>query len=291
MNVNDLEISRMLKQGVLIETILLQGQKGRFYSHLAFFLQFMSVFKAITCGLKMTEFEDKMYKILYSKLTYPCFILFLSIASIYMFSHTLIPMLLSSFQEESNLKFVAFLSFIEWIGIAIIYILILFALFYLSYSFIYSFKKLFYKKIAKHISIVRVYISYLLSGYLQELNAYGLSSYQSLSFLAKLNKNSILSFLIIDLNQELLKGVSFLDVVEQCPYLDTSFKTYFKIGYHNSALRRNLHSYTLSVEAKAERFLSLFAIAVQIISYSFVGILLLCVYQIMLIPLNVLEKL
>ena len=65
---------------------------------------------------------------------------------------------------------------------------------------------------------------------------------------------------------------------------------YFGIGYRNGNLNDSLLSFQRSCEIKWDKWISIISTIVSIVSYSFVGVLLICVYQIMLIPLDLLNQ-
>lgn len=72
--------------------------------------------------------------------------------------------------------------------------------------------------------------------------------------------------------------------------LNDIFKQSFRIGSSTGSLCNMLQSGLRQQERTWERLLKRTAILVQCVAYGFVGIVVLLVYQIMLIPLSMLEQ-
>ena len=290
MNVYDVNIKMYLDKGIHINTLLLQGQKGKFYNHLSFFIQFMSLPKAIYSAYEIELFEMDTKKKLSQKCIYPLFILCVSMVSIFLFSTYLIPQLISNFEVNEYQIYIYLVSLCANICKFIIYvslcILILYVLIYINNKFhLYMYKTILYK-----FNIFKVYISYFLSGYLQELNKHGLSSIQTFTYLNNMQQHSFIKYLVHDINEQLFAGERLNEIVLNSKVLDDDFKMFFSIGYQNSDLNKSLIAYKTCAEMKWQKKISLISLSIQILSYSMVGILLVCVYQIMLIPLNILEQ-
>ena len=102
MNVKNTEINRYLQEGKQIQDLLIQGQKGAFYDHLSFFIQFMSISNAIHCSFQMHRFEKDGLQAIKKKCSYPIFVLCISFVSIYLFSKFVIPQILMNFENTNE---------------------------------------------------------------------------------------------------------------------------------------------------------------------------------------------
>lgn len=291
MNIKNIDLKKYIDNGYRIEDVILQGQKGKFYSHLSFFVQFMSLSKAIYCSFQMNEFERNSIKNIYKKCAYPIFIFCISMISIFLFSNYIIPQLIINFENIDRSIFINVVNITKYICIVLIFIffLVLIIICYAKVSF--RFYNFLHKKWLYHIPLFNSYISYFLSGYMKELNNHGLSSLQSFIYLSKLEENRSLSLVVNSINEDLYSGKELNEIIVSNVYLDNDFKMYFGIGYKNGNLNDSLSAYIKSTEIKWERQISTLSLSITVLSYSFVGVLLICVYQIMLIPLDLLNQL
>ena len=88
----------------------------------------------------------------------------------------------------------------------------------------------------------------------------------------------------------LQNGEDLLCVIEREVLLNDIFKQSFRIGSSTGSLCSMLQTGLQQQERTWERLLKRTAVTVQCIAYSFVGVVVLLVYQIMLIPLTMLEQ-
>lgn len=289
MNHKSKTIEELLNEGEDINKIVLQGQKGTFYKYLSFYLRFMSLSDSIKSAFKMIEFEKNCIKKIMDKCKYPIFILFLSFISIFLFSNYIIPQLLNSFDSTESI-FISLLYLLKYITTILFLLFLLFIVSLILILLNTKIHKAFYTSIFFKISILKTYLSYYLCGYMRILNEQGLSSLQAFQYLCELNNKSYLSYLVHEINDELNKGIELNQIILTNKYLDNDFKMYFGIGFHNGTLNENLNLYLISAEIKIESLISIISTFIHTVSYSFIGILLICVYQIMLIPLEILEQ-
>ncbi|NCC54968.1 MAG: hypothetical protein EOM11_05725 [Erysipelotrichia bacterium] len=272
-----------------IQELLLQDTKGKFHHYLTFFIKLHSLSDAIYSAIHMLHFEKELRKQLYKKTAYPLFIFVLSFFTIYIFSNYVIPQLLSSFDASENNTLYQLLNIIKYSSTTLLVFVLIFLFFLFCISKSTYFKQLFYTKVAYRIGLCKDYIAYYLSGYLKTLHERGLSSRQSMQFLCSLEGNDYLVNTILTINQRLSAGTDLMVVIKQCPYLSERFKMNFMIATHNGEFEKTLASYMLLQQEKWFLFIKRIGIIVQSIAYIFIGILVICVYQIMLIPLQMIE--
>lgn len=291
MQIHTNNITNQLNQGIHIDKLILQGQKGKFYNYLSFFIQFMALPKAIYSAYEMELFEVQTKQQLSKKCAYPLLVLSIAMISIFLFSTFLIPQLTANFSIGKDLIYIQVVAYCSKICIFILY-LILFIVFMIMCIFLFpKFHAFMYHYILRHFNVFKIYISYFLSGYMQALNEHGLSSLQTFTYLNKMHQNQFMYYVVDEINSDLYRGKKLNEIILQSNCLDKQFKMFFSIGYQNGNLNKSLNAYKSNAEIKWNKILSIVSFSIQIISYTMVGILLVCVYQIMLIPLNILEQL
>ena len=285
-----INIKKYMEEGKKLEELILQGQNGVFYDHLSFFIQFMSLSKSIYSAFQIQKFEKESIKMIQKKCTYPIFILCISFISIYLFTNYIIPQLMYSFDQFCENIFIKLVYFIDNVCKFIVILLLILIILYFLSKYSNKFHYYLYKHCLFYVPFYKSYLSYFLSGYMHELNAQGLSSLHSFQYLSKLKQNRSLSYLVKNINRGLYEGNELYQLIVQSKYLDKDFKMYFVIGYRNSNLNDSLSSFQRSCEIKWDKWISIISTIVSIVSYGFVGVLLICVYQIMLIPLDLLNQ-
>lgn len=278
-----------MKKNVSLQDIVLEDTRGKFHNYLAFFIRLNSLSEAIYSSLHMIEFEKQLKKELVKKTAYPLFIFIISFFTIYLFSNFVIPQLLSSFDNQENQILYEVLSIIKngSIFICVCFIFLMFSFILIQKSTFLS--DLFYAKAIPNINVCKDFISYFLSGYLKTLHERGLSSKQSFQFLNALEGNRYLVKTIRLLNQQLSLGTDMMVAIQNSKYLSKRFKANYMIASHNGEFEKTLESFMVLQREKWFLLIKKISICVQCISYAFIGVLVICVYQIMLIPLQMLE--
>lgn len=278
-----------MKENVSLQDIILEETRGKFHNYLSFFIRLNSLYEAIYSSLHMVEFEKQLKRELVKKTAYPLFIFIVSFFIIYLFSNFVIPQLLSSFDNHENQMLYGVLSIIKngSIFICMIFILLMFSFILIQKNRFLS--DLFYAKAIPNLNIGKDFISYFLSGYLKTLHERGLSSKQSFQFLNALEGNRYLVKTIRLLNQQLTLGMDMTLAIQSSKYLSKQFKMNYLIAAHNGEFEKTLESFMVLQREKWFLMIKKISICVQCISYAFIGVLVICVYQIMLIPLQMLE--
>ena len=108
--------------------------------------------------------------------------------------------------------------------------------------------------------------------------------------LAKLKNNTFLQINIQDMMLKLKQGEEMLRVIENQSYLDPTFKQFFKMGYYTQNLENILNDYC---EFQRNEFKKLLKISSKIVSgmaYMLIAILVISIYQLLLLPLDMIHQ-
>lgn len=284
-------IQTQLEEGIDITTILLKKQKGRFYDHLRFFMRITALADAITCSMHLLHFEKGLRKNLVKKAAYPFFILVFAYCMLLFFSTYIIPQMLSSFDLDgtfSSLRLMVGVVQVFCNLFAILCILCGILALYLRRN--KKVQLVFLLKIQPYLQFLKDYNSYIFGGYLGELESQGISTRMAMLYLKDIRQDTLFATFIQNVIKQLEQGVALYDIFETSPLLNEGFRLAFRIGSSTASLEKQLAMFMKQQEHVWEASIKKFGIMIQCIAYCFVGVVVLIVYQIMLIPLSMLEN-
>ncbi len=282
-------IEQEIAAGKKPETVIIEATHGKTKQLLIFFTQVNSLPNAITATLKMINFEHDMRDKIIKKCTYPLFILLFSFVTVYLFSEYIIPQLLNNFGEKTSSLF-AIVLLIKQTAIIIAVCFKLIIVFIICFIISYRFKIVTIPFICIFFPLFKDFLAYRLSGYLFELNSTGLSTKECFIFLCKLKQNSSLYYLSMNIAEQLKQGMDLERIIETSSLLSKRFKLCYSIGSGTNTFEETLNQFNQISEERFNFYIRYISLAIQIIAYVFVAVLIICVYQIMLIPLNMLES-
>lgn len=289
MNVESKATIKCLNEGQRIEEIVLHGNEGRFFELLHFFMELTSLHEAIQSAISMRNFEQQIKGRLIKQTAYPLFIFVFSFMTIYLFSNYIIPQLLNNFEASDTFLFGVVNSIKNFATVLVIFLITcLFIL--MLFKFFYKLKVLFCEKTIFIFPLIKSIISYYLSSYLIELQSKGLSTRQAFKFLIGMNKKSLLNYVVVGINERLREGIDLSICINENEFLSKAFKLHYVIGSSTNNYEKSLDDFRSYQEKRWFQLIKKISATIQIMSYSLVGVLIICVYQIMLIPLQMLEN-
>lgn len=275
-----------LEKGTDLKDVLLLYSKGNFGAHLRFFLHITSIQNAIYSSLELCDFEKNLWKKLSRQCSYPMLIFFFSYLTLTFFQNFIIPSLVSNFNSSETvnmlkvLNVLSILSHFLTLGILVIFLTVFLFVFYKPLRFtIFDILK-------KYINIVKEMVSYILSGYLLQMEKRGLSSRQSFYFLTQLDEYSIIYHVSNDMQLKLTAGLPYDEVIQSSIYLSKRMKQSYLIGMKSLKLCSSLENYMNICEETFYQLMKKTGLFIQFLSYGFVGVMVIAVYQMMLVPLS-----
>lgn len=278
-----------LNEGRRMEEIVMYGNKSRFFELLRFFIELTSLHEAIQSAISMRNFESQIKGKLIKQTAYPLFIFVFSFVTIYLFSNYIIPQLLNNFEASETYLF-DIVIFIKNISVLLVGVLLISLCFLVLFKYSYKLKILFCEKTIFMIPFIKSVVSYYLSSYLIELQSKGLSTKQAFKFLMGMNEKSLLNYVVLGINERLCNGIDLSVCINENRFLSKGFKLHYVIGSSTNNYEKSLNDFCNYQEKRWFQLIKRISTTVQIMSYSLVGVLVICVYQIMLIPLQMLEN-
>lgn len=278
------KIINQLNQGKNLIDVLTANQKQKYFKLLNELSKKMAFSKSIECASHIDESISTLSKDLISKSIYPVFIFLFAYFMILFFSNTIIPSMTSFSDGETSFFildfFKIFYSFV-FIGLVFLAIVLISSHFNEAINVRlllildkYEFFKLF-KTI--HFSII---LSYLLKS--------GVSTKECLELMSNMKEYYSVNVYASKILDGLLKGRSIDQTVEKISF-DTAFKKFFYIGLKTGNLADVLLLYKKQSIHRFKKKVKQLTTSIQVFSYVSVGMLVLVVYQVMLVPLNMLN--
>jgi Type II secretory pathway, component PulF len=284
------EIQSMLTSGNSIVEVF-DVVSDSFTSRMSFLLKAMPFVNALKVSIKMKEFELETIKKLQQILLYPSFVIVFSLVVLLSFTNFIVPNILEMFSDmDMQTVFLATgIKTVNFIVYSLVSIAILFVFYYVSFVRKKGAKKL--QKFAKLLhfdNLLGQFTSYMFSQYLIVLMENGLSFRQSMQLLVDHSYNELVSYAAGEVDKLFLKGNSLEKVVD-IEGMDEYFCLLCQIGYETGNVKESFEEYGVRAELRLKELLKKVSFWIQTISYLGIGIVVVVVYQIMLLPLNVLE--
>lgn len=280
------EILNDLEKGKDLKTVLLTYTKGSFKEHLRFFLHITNVQNAIYSSLELCDFEKNLWKKLSRQCSYPMLIFFFSYLTLSFFQYLIIPSLVSGFDTNETGIMFYLLHVLSIFSHLITFVLLVIFLTVLLFVWYKPVKIPIFNFLKDYFSLVKEMVSYVLSGYLLQMEKRGLSSRQSFYFLTQLDETSVIYHVSKELQLKLTEGTPYDQVILSSLYLSKRMKQSYLIGMKSLKLQSSLENYMCICEEMFQQFMKKAGLFIQFLSYGFVGVMVIVVYQMMLIPLS-----
>lgn len=282
------EIEDSMRQGLDVQQGICTHAPAILKRHLLFFLTVTSFSSAIRCSIRMAVFEKEIKKKLKKQTAYPLFIFYFAYITLAFFLHLIIPQLLLGFSEEmTDMFFMTTLFFLKLIYYGIT-CLSGGALIFFIVCKIYKIPEKYLPYLFR-IPLCKEYISYVFACYLKELEEEGLSTKRAIFFLISLKDRPMFVFFAKSLQQAMEEGKDLSFVIQKHPYVCDTFRMNFSIGEKTGTLKECLEDYIVFQEERWMLLMRRMSVLIQTASYGFVGCLVIMVYQILLVPLQLLE--
>lgn len=286
-------LTNSLKKGSdLAQAILQYNFSSTFKEYFCFFKNSFSISQAIRKTIEICEKKNTIKKKLIQKLTYPlCLLVFLFLFSIFIISFLLpqVDILFNDFQIKKSWLITGIFLLLHCIPILIF-------IFFLSTTMISWYvyvciKKINFKAIDVLIEktnilsfIIRKYYSLKFALYYDELLKNNYDATTIIEILYEHIHDSDIKMIIYELHHYIVKGESIEKAIEQFPYFESDFKTFY-LMMNKSHEKKSLQDYIHIVFMQIDHATSMIIkIAVPFI-YGFVAVFVVIVYLSIIIPM------
>lgn len=261
-------------------------KKDAFYERLKFFMNLSSFSEAIELANEVESMQKNYLESVLKQVTYPLFVLLLSIGVFFLFEKMIYPQLITF--VNVNEKTPLFFSLMHLFLVTVF--LFLFGITLLC-GIIYGHKSLYhvlYDKFLIRYSIIKSMLSMQFATHLLLFMKKGYSTRQILHTLTHLLKETPLKWMAIDLVSESERGDNFIEMMTHHAYLSDDFRFFFKTGYYAQTLETTLNDYIVYQKERFFKKLKQLSIGVSLFAYLFIAVLVAMIYQMLLTPLEML---
>ena len=277
------ESSRIIEEihkGRKIISILTENQSKSFFVYLSTLSSHCTLKQSISCAKEIDQYSNMIGLGFLKRISYPLFIFSFSFVLILFFKNMILPQIdIYSVDKLSKLTLSLLLLLDKFV---LICVFVVCAIMLIEHKFnikLYDFNK--------NIRILKIVHSMQFVRFLQVLMKQGMSTQEAIKIFCTIKSKGILKIIGTQIKDDLEKGISLKETIVRCNYLDTFLYKMFSIG-NLVNISQCFELYLVKREFDLKKKIRCISIYIQLIAYIQVGILVICVYQILLMPLNML---
>jgi len=284
-------IEERLDNGELIENFINEYLPKEISLYMVPLLNKLSFNESLRISLAFYFEEKKSEKTLSKAITYPIVILFVSLTALYLFDMyglDSIFEMLKSFNTDlstyQNLRIVfRTLVYVFYFGFLLISIL---AIYFLSKKRIV----LLYLFLSKHklFSLLHIWSCQKFVSLYLVCDKLGYKTKDCLEILKSMKSKPIISFLAYHMDEKLLEGASLLEASKQ-EYYDETLSRFINIATYTNNFIAVLENYLELTKEKLVKKMKKLTTTIQLITYGFIGIIIIFIYQILYLPMQALQ--
>lgn len=229
--------------------------------------------------------EDLILKTI-KKMLYPIFLILMAFLTLYIFNHSLIKVM-EDFISSELLIFVRGLYYTSFmvIGIILVSIIIFILVFKNPVTSILGYNRFLHLKFFRCIEFYYLSIfSYLLMSFYEA----GYSTHESLLLINKFKDNRVISNLAYFLNSDLHEGSGIEESIDNM-LVDSSFKKVLSFSMKSQNFSTLIKQYSNQLQINIEKEIDNIAKILYLISYVYIGIVVLVLYKVISLPINMLS--
>lgn len=285
------KIIAYLDKGKMIEEVIIEYLPKRIEDYMLPLLKTLSFAESLSLSLEFNEKHSKSENKIIGEIAYPCLLLFVTITVLYLFDlygMDTIFSLISSF--DADLKLFESMRLVFRIIINVIYYGLLIGTLLLIIYIQPKRIPLLYVFLSKHFpnSLINTYYSEEFISLLLICVNKGYKTKQSLTILKSMKSKPIVSFLAFHMDESLLEGESLKEAVKK-NYYDLSLSKFIKIANYTNEFSKMLDSYVSLARERITRTLKKYTLTIQLVTYSFIGVIVIFIYQILFVPMQALS--
>ena len=287
------EIQEKLNHGEAVVTFFPSFLPKVYQTYFESFICCMSFQESLSTSIAITKKEEKNRKQILQGIMYPTILLLGVLAGVYMFSETILPnmiRLMAGFQMDAQTC--------EWmqkcIRLSTKSIMICFLIILVSISFALQKKYIVktYQQIAKIFpnSIFVQVVSEQFARFFLECQKRNIPTRNALQILMRLQQQPCVSYIAKKLDQYLNVGSDILEAMQKTE-VEEALLRFVKISYYSSGSEEMLEGYLEMVQKRKEQAIRRYTKVVQCISYGVCGVVIVFVYQVLMMPMRMLQNL
>lgn len=279
-------IVEQLEKGISFYDCVIADGKGAFYQHCRFFLELSSLPKAIMNASTLVEKQQAIKKMWMKETSYPMFILFFAVITLFVFTSAVFPQLSMTFSEYDDFAHLELMiGLMKGLTYVLLSLLLLIPLLVVGIYHSKSYRYLLYR-----IPVFSELVSFMVASDMLSLIRCGCSTKEMFTYLHHLRKKGLSFDASNELYLELHDGTSFETAVSSSKYLSRRLKYFFKCGLHTQKLEQCLNDYLHFQQQRWVKQIKIVCIGIQCFAYGFIALIVVLIYQIMLLPLEMIDS-
>lgn len=276
----DEEIITYLKEGMCLQEIFTRNQKKLYFKYLRILSRKLNLSDALDCVNKIEKSSNAFFETLLKKISYPFFLLIFAFLMILFFSDYV---LVQMKDYISNGMVFVFIHLLKW-GFGFTILSIIFYLF-LYYVLFYKYNS----KMKCPFQLMKKMISLQFVCMYQALDKSYTSTQEILETLACMDF-SVVGKVSNEILACLKNGKSLEESFLEIEVFDSDFKKMLVYALTSNQMHVFFDLYMKKCSLNLEKSVKKISTGIQLFSYISIGILVLIVYQIMMMPLNMLNQ-
>lgn len=256
------------------------------------FIRYLPVLESMRISVELATHEEKMKQKMMKDMVYPVVMLFVMFIGMYLFNGFVFPQMMTLMTSfEINVSSYYFLrSLIQLLSWLVTILFVVGMLFWVVFQEPNR-KCWLYRVLIKYVpdSLMVQKASAEFARYFLECVRVRISTKQTMKILLDMKEKPLVRLIAQELNDALSKGESF-EVTLHTPFVEHALQQFFQIALHGSNCEKMLEGYLVMNQQRHIKQVRIFTRSVQLSCYGAIGLILLVVYQILMLPMQMLQN-
>ena len=256
------------------------------------FIRYLPVLESMRISVELATHEEKMKQKMMKDMVYPVVMLFVMFIGMYLFNGFVFPQMMTLMTSfEINVSSYYFLrSLIQLLSWLVTILFVVGMLLWVVFQEPNR-KCWLYRVLVKYVpdSLMVQKASAEFARYFLECVRVRISTKQTMKILLDMKEKPLVRLIAQELNDALSKGESF-EVTLHTPFVEHALQQFFQIALHGSNCEKMLEGYLVMNQQRHIKQVRIFTRSVQLSCYGAIGLILLVIYQILMLPMQMLQN-
>ncbi len=282
------ELANGLEAGVSFKELL---NNDRFEKELAFYIDYLPLSQSIVLVNTQQKKREGLRKQLIGKVSYQLILVVASGAILILFDRYVLPMMASSVGEATSRtdNLIKMFDILNKVLVVLFVVVVIALVFFLMVrlghkeTYLWMFLHQFNKD-----KIIKDYVAYRFAIKLNCLLQQGVPLIEAINIIRYDRQDSMVALLAHHFDESLVSGVEFEDSLDN-EMFPSDFHSMCMWGLKGENFSEALTDYEVLYEADLERRLKTMSTILQAVCYGFTGLIIVMAYQVLMLPLEMLE--
>lgn len=286
------EIRERLSEGESLSDFFYLYCPREYRGYFSGFIRYMSFSDSLSSSFRIVEQEETQKKELIHGLFYPLMLFAGMLIGVWVFNQYVLPNMISlmaGFQIEGG-SYVLIQRIIQYVsagGIIALFLIVLMTVYSLQKSRIVSTYRRIYPM--KPQSLLVQYASAEFVRFYLECERRKVPTIEAMKIIGTLKEKPLAAYIAAGLDHNLNEGISMKEAVTSAS-VEKALIRFFRIALYASDCTDMLEGYLEMVHVRTLNRIKRLSAAIQLVSYSAVGLVLIFVYQVLMMPMSMLQN-